>query len=117
MDKAKLSIIIVNYNAEKLLKNCIASIYQQTPDIAFDIWVVDNNSRDNSVAMLRENRLSGIESLERETWCATHSVSASRSSQAWACAENSAGCSYFAFYFYFTYSSGRLHAERSGGLG
>jgi len=55
MSKTTLAIIIVNYNAEKLLKNCIESIYNETHDITFDIWMVDNNSCDNSVAMIREN--------------------------------------------------------------
>ena len=55
MSKTTLSIIIVNYNAEKLLKNCIESIYNETREITFDIWVVDNNSSDNSVAMINEN--------------------------------------------------------------
>lgn len=55
MSKITLSIVIVNYNAEKLLRNCIESIYNETHDITFDIWVVDNNSSDNSVAMLKKD--------------------------------------------------------------
>jgi len=50
-----LSIIIVNYNAEKPLKDCIESIYKQTKSIDFDIWVVDNDSSDNSVQMIKQN--------------------------------------------------------------
>ncbi len=49
-----LSIIIVNYNAEKFLKDCIKSIYTETKGISFDIWVVDNASCDNSVQMVKE---------------------------------------------------------------
>ncbi len=55
MSKKNLSIVIVNYNAQMLLKNCIESIYSETHGITFDIWVVDNNSSDDSVAMVKEN--------------------------------------------------------------
>jgi len=48
----KLSIVIVNYNAKGLLKDCLESIYKETKDIPFDMWVVDNNSKDGSVAMV-----------------------------------------------------------------
>ncbi|MDR1901249.1 MAG: glycosyltransferase family 2 protein [Treponema sp.] len=48
-----VSVIIVNYNTSSLLKNCIASIYEQTKRISFNIIVTDNNSSDDSVSMLR----------------------------------------------------------------
>jgi len=44
----ELSIIIVNYNAEDLLLNCIKSIYECENSITFEIIVIDNNSKDNS---------------------------------------------------------------------
>ncbi len=50
-----LSIIIVNYNTEELLKNCIESIYSETTKISFEIIVVDNNSKDNSCEMVGSN--------------------------------------------------------------
>jgi len=49
-----LSIIIVNYNAGTLLKNCVESIYRETRAIPFDIWVVDNHSHDNSTTVIKE---------------------------------------------------------------
>jgi len=49
----KLSIVIVNYNTERMLKGCLESIYTGANGTPLDIWVVDNHSRDNSVAMLR----------------------------------------------------------------
>ncbi len=57
VDKGKtmLSIIIVNYNAEKLLQRCLMSVYAETKRVPFDIWVVDNNSKDTSVSMIRRN--------------------------------------------------------------
>jgi len=50
-----LSIIIVNYNAKKLLQQCLSSVYAETKQIPFDVWVVDNNSDDGSVAMVEKN--------------------------------------------------------------
>lgn len=48
-----VSIIIVSYNTAELLKTCITSIYQQTKDIDFEIIVSDNNSKDNTLQMLK----------------------------------------------------------------
>jgi len=53
--KRNLAIIIVNYNAEKFLLECLDSIYAQTKQISFDVWVVDNNSMDASVPMVQQN--------------------------------------------------------------
>jgi hypothetical protein len=50
-----LSIIIVNYNAGRLLKGCIDSIYKESTITPFDVWVVDNNSMDASVPMVQQN--------------------------------------------------------------
>lgn len=48
-----VSIIIVNYNTKSLLKNCIASIYNQTKDISFEVIVSDNGSTDGSIEMIK----------------------------------------------------------------
>jgi len=48
-----LTISIINFNNEKLLEECLKSIYETTKKISFEIWVVDNYSRDNSVEMIR----------------------------------------------------------------
>jgi hypothetical protein len=48
-----LSIIIVSYNTRQLLKNCLDSIYTQN-DIDLEVIVVDNNSSDGSVEMIKE---------------------------------------------------------------
>ncbi len=49
-----VSIIIVNYNAGRLLKECIDSIYKESIATPFDVWVVDNNSQDDSITMIKE---------------------------------------------------------------
>ena len=48
-----LSIIIVNYNTEELLINCISSIYANISIDNFEIIVVDNGSTDNSLSSLK----------------------------------------------------------------
>jgi len=48
-----LSIVIVNYNTEKLLRGCLESVYAGANGTPFDIYVVDNNSCDRSVEMVR----------------------------------------------------------------
>lgn len=48
-----LSIIIVSYNARKLLYDCLHSIYDQTKKITFEVIVVDNNSNDESQEMVK----------------------------------------------------------------
>ncbi len=48
-----ISIIIVNYNAGKLLYECVKSI-NDTISVDFEIIVIDNCSADNSIAELRE---------------------------------------------------------------
>lgn len=50
-----LSIVIVNYNTEKLLKDCLQSVYAGANGTPMSIWVVDNNSHDNSVPMVKSH--------------------------------------------------------------
>jgi len=51
--KPTLSIIIVSYNTEKLTRDCIESILKNSSGVNYEILVVDNDSKDNSVKMLR----------------------------------------------------------------
>ena len=48
-----VSIIFVNYNTYKLTIEAIASVYEFTKKINFEIIVVDNNSKDNSVDQIK----------------------------------------------------------------
>jgi len=47
-----ITIVIVNWNTRDLLRDCLNSIYKTVRDITFEVIVVDNASRDDSVAML-----------------------------------------------------------------
>ena len=47
-----LSVVIVNYNTREDLKNCLNSIYNSKQDVEFEVWVVDNNSKDDSAELI-----------------------------------------------------------------
>jgi GT2 family glycosyltransferase len=50
----KLSVIIVNYNVRHFLEQCLHSVRKASKDLAVEIFVVDNNSVDNSLEMVRQ---------------------------------------------------------------
>ncbi len=50
----KLSIIIVNFNVEFFLENCLNSVFKALKNIDAEVIVVDNNSVDGSVEMVRK---------------------------------------------------------------
>ena len=50
--EVELSIIIINYKSEKLVCDCIESIYSQTKQTVFEIIIVDNFSEDNSLTVI-----------------------------------------------------------------
>jgi GT2 family glycosyltransferase len=49
----ELSIIIVNYNVRHFLEQCLHSVQKATANINAEVFVVDNNSPDDSVEMVR----------------------------------------------------------------
>ena len=51
----RLSIIIVNYNVRAYLEQCLQSVQKALEGIEGEVWVVDNNSPDDSVAVLRRD--------------------------------------------------------------
>jgi GT2 family glycosyltransferase len=50
-----VSVVIVNWNTEDLLFNCLKSIYEHTRDVQFEVIVVDNASTDGSVIMIKKH--------------------------------------------------------------
>ena len=50
----KLSVVIVNYNVCYFLEQCLHSVKKACEGIAAEVIVVDNNSVDGSVAMVRD---------------------------------------------------------------
>ena len=50
-----ISIIIINYNVKVYLQKCIQSILKYIDLNSYEIIIVDNNSSDESVRMIKEN--------------------------------------------------------------
>ncbi len=50
----QLTISIVNYNAGKYLISCLASLQKLKKEVDFDVYVVDNNSSDDSFDLANE---------------------------------------------------------------
>lgn len=49
-----VSVILVSYNTKDLTRNCLNSLYEKTQDVNFDVFVVDNDSKDGSCEMIKE---------------------------------------------------------------
>jgi GT2 family glycosyltransferase len=50
----KLSIVIVNYNVKYFLEQCLHSVLKACEGVSAEVFVVDNNSVDNSVEMVKQ---------------------------------------------------------------
>jgi GT2 family glycosyltransferase len=50
----KLSIVIVNYNVQHFLEQCLYAVRKASENVSTEIFVVDNNSVDGSVQMVKE---------------------------------------------------------------
>jgi GT2 family glycosyltransferase len=60
-----LSIVIVTWNSEEWLKRCLTSIFAHTSDIDFEVIVVDNKSKDQTIR-LAMNSFSGVNVIENQ---------------------------------------------------
>lgn len=61
----KLSIIIVNYNVQHFLEQCLHSVYEAVKNVSSEIFVIDNNSVDGSVVMVKE-KFPGVQLIENK---------------------------------------------------
>jgi GT2 family glycosyltransferase len=50
----EISIIINNYKTRGLLRQCLKGIEKHPPSVSYEVIVVDNNSQDGSVELVRE---------------------------------------------------------------
>ncbi|HEX7414432.1 MAG TPA: glycosyltransferase [Bacteroidia bacterium] len=50
----KLSIVIVNYNVKHFIEQCLHSVFRAVKDMDAEVFVVDNNSVDGSMALIKE---------------------------------------------------------------
>jgi N-acetylglucosaminyl-diphospho-decaprenol L-rhamnosyltransferase len=49
-----ISVIIVSFNTVSLLRKCLSELFAHSQDQPLEVFVVDNNSHDNSAAMVKE---------------------------------------------------------------
>jgi len=49
----KLVVVMVNWNTRELTRDCLKTVYAALDGLDGEIWMVDNASTDESVAMLR----------------------------------------------------------------
>jgi GT2 family glycosyltransferase len=49
----EITIVIVNYNVQYFLEQCLISVQRAIVDVQAEVYVVDNNSVDGSVAMVQ----------------------------------------------------------------
>jgi GT2 family glycosyltransferase len=61
----KFSVIIVNYNVACFLEQCLQSVYVALKNIHAEVFVVDNNSVDNSVEMV-ENKFPQVHLIQNK---------------------------------------------------
>ncbi|MBL8488331.1 MAG: glycosyltransferase family 2 protein [Rhodocyclaceae bacterium] len=54
-DRPELSVVIVSYNVEGLLADCLASLRAEARRVPMEVFVVDSASRDGTVAMVRRD--------------------------------------------------------------
>ena len=52
-ENMKLSIIIVTYNSEKYIRQCIDSIINSDIKVEYEICIIDNNSSDNTILLVK----------------------------------------------------------------
>jgi GT2 family glycosyltransferase len=53
-ERPELSVVIVTYNAARVIGDCLDSLRRDGHDLALEVFVVDNGSRDGTPALLRE---------------------------------------------------------------
>jgi len=63
-NKAKFSVVLVNYKTPKMTEVCLKLLQQALVQFSADVWVVDNDSADASTELLR--KLDWIKLIERK---------------------------------------------------
>ncbi len=61
----ELSVIIVNYNVKHFLEQCLHSVIKASKNLNVELFVVDNNSADGSVQLIR-NKFPQVELIENK---------------------------------------------------
>ena len=50
-----LSVVVVTYNSEKYVHNCLSSIARAARNLDHELWIVDNHSTDRTLEILRRS--------------------------------------------------------------
>lgn len=81
MDRIDVSVILVSYNTESLTKECLKSLYEKTNGVNFDVWVVDNNSVDDTCKMIKSEfpQVHLIENKENRGFGAANNIAIKQS--------------------------------------
>lgn len=53
LSEIDVSVVVVSWNTRDILRGCLRSIFEQTREVSFEVFVVDNNSHDGSAEMVR----------------------------------------------------------------
>src|SRR5258705_12359989 len=48
-----VSVVIVSWNTRDILRGCIRSVFEQTREASFEVFVIDNNSQDGPGEIVR----------------------------------------------------------------
>ncbi|MGB7509772.1 MAG: glycosyltransferase family 2 protein [Pelodictyon phaeoclathratiforme] len=54
-DKTMVSVVIVSYNTREILRNCLDALFENSKGVHMEVFVVDNNSADDSAAMVQHD--------------------------------------------------------------
>ena len=49
-----VSVVIVSYNTQEILRNCLEALFEHSKGVAMEVFVVDNDSHDGSAAMVKK---------------------------------------------------------------
>jgi hypothetical protein len=55
MNITEVSVVVVNWNTQDILRDCLRSIYEQCSEIDLEVIVIDNASTDGSVEMVKKD--------------------------------------------------------------
>lgn len=76
----KIVVSLVSYNTKDLLDKCLGNIFSQTTSHQIDVWVIDNNSQDESALMVKNKykEVNFIANTSNEGFAKAHNLIAKK---------------------------------------